>query len=620
MKKGFLLVVVLFLTIISDSPTFVHSADPTKVIVISFDGCANQLMQKYLETDFKNKGFGRIAKEGTLKAMQVSLPSLTATSHISIITGEAPGRHGIVSNNFHKTTESILKSTNGFVAEIDARTPALWETAKAQGKRVGVITYPGLDGSSERRTADWGLIYTESESSPFLQTFTKANFQEYDGALPQDIRSYSTPLVATLTLLENKTLAKMDSSLVHHHGNNGKNGDNTEKVKRPFKVLAIDSTNDQTKNYDILIFDEDADLKNGASGSASLYQPWVGLGFQSSGVLKGSWCKLLSFEPDLSRIELYVGALNVTRAYPQSFQDLISDRAGFWPGAPDRKNPMVTDEIILEQALRFSRYLTKVTLLAAKTQKWDLLLAYQPTLDELEHQYYMTDPRQKDYSAEKSKRYLEIIRQGYLEINKAVDQMINELPNTNFVIVSDHGMEPLHSVYYPNRVLAKKGYLPFLTPNEGPDATKIRVRSFSSGGLGHIYINLKGREPDGSVSQSDFQKLKQEVVALFKKESAISQVWTREEAEKLGLNHPNSGDIILVGEPGFHLNDDTKTGEPTEPASFYGQHGYDPSLDSMKAIFGAWGPNIEHESQGSPTQREISYKEVLPFVLNLLKN
>ncbi|MBI3018917.1 MAG: alkaline phosphatase family protein [Deltaproteobacteria bacterium] len=614
MKKGFLIVVVLFLTIISDSPTFLQSANSTQVIVMSFDGCANQLMQKYLDTDFKNKGFGRIEKEGILKAMQVSLPSLTATSHISIITGSAPDQHGIVSNNFHKVTDSILKSTNGFTAEIDPQTPALWETAKAQGKRVGVITYPGLDGTTERRTADWGLIYTNSEHPPFIQVFTKANFQDYAGALPQDIRSYSTPLATTLTLLENKTLAKTDSSLAHHHGN-GKNENDTEKVKRLFKILAIDSTNDQDKNYDTLIFDEDSDLKNGTTGSASLDQPWAGLGFRSNGVLKGSWCKLLSFEPDLSRIELYVGSLNVTRAYPESFQDLIAEKAGFWPGDPDRKNPNISDEMILEQALRFSRYLTKVTLLAARTQKWDLLLAYQPILDELGHQFYMAHPKQKDYSTEKSKKYLEIIRQGYLEVNKAVDQMMNELPDTNFIIVSDHGMEPLHTVYYPNRVLAKKGYLPFLTQNEGPDTTKIRVRSFSSGGVGHVYINLKGREPDGIVSKEDFQRLRQEVVALFKKEPAIAQVWTKEEAEKGGLNHPNSGDIILVGEPGFHLNDDIKTGEPTEPASFYGQHGYDPSLDSMKAIFAAWGHHIAHESP-----REISYKEVLPFTLNLLKN
>ncbi len=615
MKKSVLLIVVLFLTILSDSPRYVQGGESTKVIVLSFDGCANQLVEKYLREDFKNKGLGRIEKEGILSPMQVSLPSLTAASHISIVTGATPGQHGIVSNNFHKTTESILKSTNGFSAEIDPKTPALWEIAKAQGKRVGVVTYPGLDGSSERRTADWGLIYTESESSPFLLVFTKADFQEYAGALPQEFRSYSTPLVATLTLLENKILAKTNSSLAHHHGNNGKNEDEVEKVKRPFKVLAIDSTPDQTKNYDTLIFDEDSDFKNGNTGKVSLEEPWVGLGFRSSGALKGSWCKLLSFRPDLSMIELYVGALNVTRAYPESFQDLIAEKAGFWPGAPDRKNPIVTDEIILEQALRFSRYLTKVTLLAAKTQKWDLLLAYQPILDELEHQYFMTSPKQKDYTPEKSKRYLEIIRQGYLEVNKAVEQMMSELPNTNFVIVSDHGMEPLHTIYYPNRVLAKKGYLPFLTLDSDPDATKIKARSFSSGGLGHVYINLKGREPDGVVSKENFEKLKQEIVSLFKKESAIAQVWTKEEAQKVGLNHPHSGDIILVGEPGFHLNDDMKTGESAEPASFYGQHGYDPSLESMKAIFAAWGPTIRSNSKG-----EISYKEVLPFVLNLLKN
>ncbi len=617
MKKWFLLIIVvlwvLWLTTISDHPKSLYSANAPKVLVISFDGCANQLLQRYLSTDsdFKNKGFSRIAQEGILaeKGMKVSLPSLTATSHISIITGSAPDQHGVVSNNFHKVTDSIAQSTNGFTTEIDPKTPALWEIAKAKGKRVGVITYPGLDGASDRRTVDWGLIYTNSENPSFLQTFTKSDFQEYAGALPQDVRSYSTPLVAILTLLENKTLAKMDSSLIHHHGNNGKNGDNTEKVKRPFKVLAIDSTNDQTQNYDTLIFDEDSDFKNGTSGEASLTQPWIGLSFRSNGVLKGSWCKLLSLDPNLSKIELYVGALNVTRAYPEAFQDLIGQEAGFWPGEPDRKNPNlpISEEMILEQALRFSQYLTKVTILAAKTQTWDLLLAYQPILDELEHQFYMTNSKQKDYSPEKSKRYLEIIRQGYLEVNKGVEQMIQELPNTNFVIVSDHGMEPLHTVYYPNRVLMKQGYL---------DKNKIKVKSFSSGGLSHVYINLKGREPDGIVPQEEFQKLRQEVADLFKQESPIAQVWTREEAGKVGLNHPNSGDVILVGQPGFHLNDDmTIGGEPTEPASFYGQHGYDPSLDSMKAIFAAWGPSITHQNRG-----EMVYTDVVPFVLNLLKN
>ena len=52
MKKGILLIVVLFLTILSDSPRYVQSAGSNKVIVISFDGCANQLMQKYLDADF----------------------------------------------------------------------------------------------------------------------------------------------------------------------------------------------------------------------------------------------------------------------------------------------------------------------------------------------------------------------------------------------------------------------------------------------------------------------------------------------------------------------------------------------------------------------------------------
>ncbi|OGP02595.1 MAG: hypothetical protein A2Z91_01125 [Deltaproteobacteria bacterium GWA2_38_16] len=610
MKKWALPVLsILILGFLVYSLPFIHttqSANSHKVILISFDGFANQNLHKFLDEElFGTQGLGKIKKEGTLaNSMQVTLPSLTATSHISLITGTSPEHTGIVSNNFHKTLDPIGQSTNGFEEKLESDTQTLWEILRAQGKKVGVIAYPAADWTDERRSADWGMAYNQSEAPSSIQQFTKSQFTPYTRPLPQDIRSYSLPQEGTFYLLESPNSVDYDSTIIHHHSPK-KNKAGQNFVQRPFKIVALDTTDDNTSNYDTLIVDNDALLSNGYMGKVTSDSPWIAVSFKSNGILKGSWCQLISLSPNLSSLVWYTGVVSYTKAYPKSFQELMDKEVGFWPGAPDRSNEFLTEEMVLEQAIRFSEFLKNATLTAAKNQPWDAILTYQPILDELGHSFSMVNPKQKDYSESKSQLFLDIIRRGHMQANSVIHSLITQNPSSNLVIVSDHGMEPLHTVYYPNRLLMKRGFL---------DKVSVTARAFSSGGCGHVYINLSGREPNGTVPKEKFEKIKQDLVKLFKQEEAVSQILIREESSAVGLNHANSGDLILVGKPGYHFNDSTVEGELMEPASFYGQHGYDPTLPSMKAIFAAWGPQVKHEALG-----DISYTYVLPFVLNLLK-
>ncbi len=580
-----------------------------KVILVSFDGFMNAYLQKYLQNEFKNEGLGQILKEGTVaNGMKVSLPSLTATSHLSIITGMHPGTHGIVSNLFNKITNSLdssSKPANGFTTQWDPKAKTLWEIAKSKGKKIGIICYPGSDGKTEIRSGDWGMPYVESDYSSFIVELAKTNFSEYPRSLPDELKSFSLVLTADLVLFEN-IKSPEDPTVINHHG--PKNPKAPPAVaKHTFKVLALDSTDDGVTNYDSLIFDDDDNISNGFMGETPTSvskNPWVGLRFMTGDILKGSWSKLLSITSDLSKVKIYVGALHSTKAYPESFKHTIYKEVGFWPGAPDRSNENVSEEMVLEQAIRFSDFFKDVTRVAAQTQKWDVILSYQPILDELEHSFYMIDPRQANYSKEKSDLYLNVIERGYLHANRVIDHWMKSIPDTNFVFVSDHGMEPIHHEFFPNRVLKQNGLV------EGT----LKARSYSSGGLAHIYINLAGRNENGTVPQSQYEQLRQQIIDLYKNSEAIQNVYKREETEKLGLNHTDSGDVILVANPGYHLNNDNGSGEFLEPSSFYGQHGYDPSLPSMKAIFSAWGPKVKKEG----LIPEINFTEVLPYTLRLM--
>ena len=606
----FAVIIALFLSPLKSS-TSLAQAKRSKVILISFDGFMNEVLQLYLRDAFSTKGLGIIQKEGVIAdGMKVALPSLTATSHISIATGATPGRHGVVSNTFHTVSDEITSGQNGFSAKISKQTPAIWEVAMQKGLTVGSIAFPGVDLQDERRTTDFGLAYTQGEYPSFAVHMKPEAFENHPHALPKQIKTFSIPLRSHVYLYE-KTSEKIKTTSdqihgyttdVHHEGN---------ERQIPYTLYTLDTTDDQEKNYDALLFDTDEDLNNGYLDIIDLKnKPWIELTFHSEGVFKGSLCRLVHIEKDLSKVTLYVGGLHRNTAFPGAFATRVEKEVGIWPGAPDKESEVLTTDMVLEQAITFSEYFKKVTLLSTKIYDYDLLLSYQPILDELQHAYFMIDPKQKDYSKEKSEKYLNVIHKGYLQANQVIHELMKSQKNSNLVIVSDHGMAPLHTVYFPNRVLVRRG---FIEENANGQKTYY-ARSFSSGGVSHIYLNLEGRQKNGIVPQSQHEAMVKRLIEIFKDDPAIDFILTQKNAKDYGLDHTNSGDIILVGNPGYHLTDLETSGEITQQASFYGQHGYDPSLKLMKGIFAAWGPNISPEKTG-----EISYLDVFPFVSGLLK-
>lgn len=73
----------------------------------------------------------------------------------------------------------------------------------------------------------------------------------------------------------------------------------------------------------------------------------------------------------------------------------------------------------------------------------------------------------------------------------------------------------------------------------------------------------------------------------------------------------------MVTVPGYHLDfsagTGTTVGEFFQPSTFFGQHGHDPRLPEMKAIFYAAGPNFKRR-----TLKDIDNIDIAPTVAELL--
>src|SRR6185295_9994120 len=111
------------------------AAPARRVVLLSLDGASTDVLhQLYREGALSMGGFVRFFQEGEVADRLIPVhPALTATNHISLATGYAPDRTGIVGNNFHVAGTPLLDTVSGFAAPIGTET--LWEAVRRQGRR-----------------------------------------------------------------------------------------------------------------------------------------------------------------------------------------------------------------------------------------------------------------------------------------------------------------------------------------------------------------------------------------------------------------------------------------------------------------------------------------------------
>jgi len=209
-------------------------------------------------------------------------------------------------------------------------------------------------------------------------------------------------------------------------------------------------------------------------------------------------------------------------------------------------------------------------------EKWDLMMIHFMTTDRLHHfmwdQYDPAKPYYKDF----------------LRLYSRIDEIIGEVAekiddDTLLMLLSDHGFCGIKQEVNLNLWLQREGFLRFQT-NSPKSLDEIDGRSKAYSLIpGRIYINLKGREPRGSVEPGrEFEAVCEEIAGRL-----------------LGLRNPDNGepvierverwdrlyganvcgvapDLVALGHYGYDLKDQVSTRELFKPSSLLrGMHTYD---------------------------------------------
>ncbi|MCM3876362.1 MAG: alkaline phosphatase family protein, partial [Thermoanaerobaculia bacterium] len=292
-----------------------------------------------------------------------------------------------------------------------------------------------------------------------------------------------------------------------------------------------------------------------------------------------SWCRLVDLAPDLSRVVLYVGAFYDLPAYPEDFRARLEASLGGWPGPPDyafMRAGRKDEDAHEEQATRLAEYLTKVLVFTIRTERWDLLLGYQPIVDEIEHAF---EPGPGGGSPERVERAFQTVDRSVAEILGALR------PGDSMVVLSDHGIVPLTKAVNIERFFKDKGWT-IAKEKEGLPAEARRVQISSSSGIAHLYVDpalpAAARDEAAAALLHDARGLPEEV---------IDEVLLRKDLARVELDNPRSGDVVVLLKPGIEFS--RSLPEVLGPAHQKGGHGYRNATAVLDASVMALGPGIK---------------------------
>ncbi|PID24326.1 alkaline phosphatase family protein [Sporosarcina sp. P7] len=624
--KIFFIIILSSMTVTATHSTGKAAETTGTISVVSFDGLGYGDAQRYI-----TKGIMPNLEEFQQQAAYATdfvtiTPSLTAPSHAAMSTGAEPSKTGIVSNQFHSSGEKVKDDQSGFSQTLGV-TP-IWKEARNQGKVTATVSFP--DSNPDNASAATYAVYsggTLAESKLHDLGFSEIK----DGRVEQI----------------NARTSKVEEAVI-----------SLDIKNSPTQKLYILRTDEKESNYYISM-----DRKK--LGEEVSPNDWMAVALNLHNLdSAGFYVKLKGDPENKEELQLFQGTvMGGLYKGPGQFADKIQSEFGFYPAADEIdafKNGDITRKEYEQVGERFANWVTDVSFYIKEHYQPDLLFYYYSLVDNELHEFLLREPAQPGYQLANVLEKEAYVSWAFGQADRAIGRIKNNLnDDDHLLIVSDHGLEPIHTRLSPNKELEKAGLL--VKDKKGNiDASKTKAYAEASGTIAHVYVNLKGREKKGIVKKEEYEQVRNEIVSTFTNRTVFTSltqdpekvaqpilrwltsksknvekvymyptlsvlsseeqsqvypyetIWTDDSEGYSELNNNNSGDVFLSAAPGFLMGKDAKVA--VEPTQELGSHGGNPERLQLRPILYASGPMIP---PGEMNKR-ITMTDIAPSVYELL--
>lgn len=553
-----------------------------RAIVIGIDGASMEIVLN--EVKWGNMpNVAKLLERGVYRPMVGTFPTLTPPGWTSLYTGSWHGTHQVMDFNIRALGRPLSDTVWGINTDL-SKSEYLWNTAERAGKKPILVktemswpptvkegiqvegTGPGV--SNHHQIAGYHLFVggkwaprpiggqrdPESVDPSALQTGLPYDPVQIIPAASNPWRNLPASAKECLEVeLEIEPLARGKTDMLR--GSVG--------TAKKFFGLIYSSGSD---GYDTIRIcrsrDADDSLAELCTGE---WSDWWLDRFEIDGVLvEGNVrMKLITLSPDADEFELFVPQIWPVDGFtsPAKYAKEIYEACGPFVQNPGRDAlGMIDDDTYFEMLEYHHQRLADVAHHLTSTQPWDILFTESHASDYGDH-FFMG---QADEISGADKETINRCREGLARTYASIDRWIGRIleladDDTVVAIASDHGGTPNQfQVVDVNRVLEEAGLLVYKEPIESTreiDWSRTRAAWI---GLIHIFINLKGREPDGIVDPADYETTQREIIDALHSYKDLDSgrhpftlALTREDAEIVNLWGNLVGDVVFAVHPGF---------------------------------------------------------------------
>src|SRR5258708_26580597 len=209
---------------------------------------------------------------------------------------------------------------------------------------------------------------------------------------------------------------------------------------------------------------------------------------------------------------------SVEYTYPPELKDEISETVGEY--IIDVRDFRTNDkDRLLRELYTMAERRFQLAWHLIVTKPWDFFIMVEMGTDRIPHGFWRYfDHEHPLYEA--GNPYENAVHNYYVAIDRHVGELVSVVPAETLIIaVSDHGAKRMDGGICLNEWLIEQGYL---TLKERPECVSrfspemvdwSKTRAWGDGGYyGRLFLNVKGREPQGTVVAAEYDALRSELV------------------------------------------------------------------------------------------------------------
>lgn len=298
---------------------------------------------------------------------------------------------------------------------------------------------------------------------------------------------------------------------------------------------------------------------------------------------------------DGSHLKIHLGtasdSTNATLWHTPEFHDEIIEKVGLLPSVPasGSTTPELTTNWMIANWDICCDYQAKALNYCATEGGFEVIYSHIHNVDQMGHKiWHHAKPRTSDpETVVRAEKYQECILEVYRQTDRYLGKFLPLLDEDwSVFIMSDHGLMVMEEKHPPLigdafgcnvRVMEELGFTVLKRDEKGNEMKEIdwsKTRAVATRG-GHIYVNLKGRNPKGIVDPEDKWAVEEEIITAlyhyeYKGRRAISLALHNKDAKIIGMSGPECGDVVYFLAEGFNR-----------------LHG-----DSLTTSYGYWGTSV----------------------------